>query len=106
MKHQPFAWLSIKSIANNRVVKPLRMSTMYANLVSTACYGAKFEQSMTLNVCQDFVMRFGCFTMLPVDYLPRTIIEIRAQRKAYRSLLFKRHLSFEQGMIDFVYAAM
>ena len=106
MKHQSFAWLSIESIANNGIVKSLRMSTMHTKLVSAACYGMKFEQSMALNVCQDFVMRFGCFTMLPVDYLSRTIIEIRAQRKADDALLFKRHLPFEQGMIDFVYEAM
>ena len=106
MQHQPFCRFPVKSVADNRIVKSLRMSAVNSQLMGASSNRRKLQQSMPILVPKHAIMCLSRLPMQFIDHLTRAVVEVKTQRKTDFSLLSDRNLTFEEGMIDLVYVAM
>ena len=94
---------AVKVVADNRATQTLTVSSVNAQLVSTAGLGKKVDKCAIPFFADDRISRKGGLSVFEINHLSRTVIGIQTERKSdystvfFQSAIKQSHVAFFDG---------
>ena len=83
VEHEPFGGLAVQIVAHNGAVEARVVRCVNAQLVRAASLGKEFNQCAPIGTTDDRKTRCGWLAVLKIYHLPRTVVDVGAERQAH-----------------------